>query len=444
MWADWRDTTGPDLYAQHIDGNGSLLWGPLGVAVCTAQQPQGYVVASSDGQGGVLIVWEDSRDQWRGSSQDIYAQRLSPAGVPLWGLNGRPIATGSSYQVSPRLLPTGDGGAYLAWGTGSAGTDGVLIQRFDGNGNQVWNSATQVGNGRGGAMVSLLSDGRGGVFVGLTSSDLQRVSAAGTLLLGTQGAHLSVGDAYFQTGVEDESGGTYWLFRTPGHDYRVAHVDSAGAANWSEPVTLSTGFVDYGAILIRDELGSVIASWIDKRSGAPQVYAARLDSFGHELWAPHGLAVYAGTGQKNLAGGITDGAHGLIVVWDDHDAREIRAQRVDAAGSIMPSVVSGPGAITLAPPVPNPSRTDIMIGFSLKDRSHTRVSVFDVGGRLVRRVYEGDLDAGAHQYVWSGYHSDYRRVANGAYVVLVEALGQRVSTRVVLLGGPGYEPGRPQ
>jgi hypothetical protein len=72
------------------------------------------------------------------------------------------------------------------------------------------------------------------------------------------------------------------------------------------------------------------------------------------------------------------------------------------------------------------------------------VSVFDVGGRLLRRVFEGDLDAGAHQYSWSGYGTDYRRVACGVYVVLIEALDQRASKRVVMLGGPVYDPERPR
>jgi hypothetical protein len=62
----------------------------------------------------------------------------------------------------------------------------------------------------------------------------------------------------------------------------------------------------------------------------------------------------------------------------------------------------------------------------------------------VHRVFEGDLDAGAYQYYWDGYNADYRRVANGVYIVLVEALGQRVSRRVVLLGGPVLDPYRPR
>ena len=141
---------------------------------------------------------------------------------------------------------------------------------------------------------------------------------------------------------------------------------------------------------------------------------------------------------------MTDGAHGLIVTWDDHEAMEIRAQRVDAAGTILPFVADGPQSVDVAALTPNPSRASVLIGFRLARQGHARVSVFDVGGRLVQTVFEGDLNAGAHQYSWSGYGADYRRVANGVYVVLIETLDQPISRRVVLLGGPVYDPARPR
>lgn len=440
VWEDWRDTTGPDIYAQHVDAGGSLLWNPTGVPICTADQTQIYLVACPDQQGGLLVAWQDYRGQ-PASSRGVYAQRLTSEGIALWGLDGRAVATGLSSYQTPRLLASGDGGAYIAWTASNVGAEEVWIQRLDGNGNPAWASPTRVGSG---FALSLLSDRRGGAFVGVTASRLQRVSAAGMLLLGSEGVALPIGVGYALAGIEDESGGSYWLFRTPDGVHIIARVDSSGTAIWPQPVVLGVGSDGSKAVLVRDGLGGVIASWIDDRSGAPQVFAMRLDSHGRELWAPGGLAVHVRAGEKYLVGGVTDGAHGLIVVWDDHDAKEIRAQRVDAAGSILPFVASGPRAITLAPSIPNPSKAGVVIRFRLEEGARTRVSVLDVAGRLVRRVFDGDLDAGAHQCYWSGYRADYRRVANGVYIILIEALGQRAMTRVVLLGGPRYLPGRPQ
>jgi hypothetical protein len=191
-WADWRDTTGPDIYAQHIAADGSLQWETSGVPVCTADQPQELIVAASDAHGGVLIAWEDSRDQWHGSLQDVYAQRLDPAGTALWGPNGRAIATGPSYQSMPKLLPTADGGTYLAW----SADDGVWVQRVTGDGMPAWGGPLHVGDSNAGTLVSLLPDQRGGAFVGMSSSRLQRLSSTGTLLLGSGGASPVTGASF--------------------------------------------------------------------------------------------------------------------------------------------------------------------------------------------------------------------------------------------------------
>jgi hypothetical protein len=440
FWSDWRDTTGPDVYAQRVAPDGSVQWPAPGVPVCIADQPQRIIAAAPDGQGGVLVAWEDSRDQLRGSSQDVYAQRLDPSGGPLWGSDGLMIATGSAHQSRPRLLPTGDGGAYIAWGA----NDEVWIQKLGGEGTPRWSAPVRVGVGDAGYLVRLLPDGRGGALVGMSSSRLQRVSGTGALLLGPDGALPAPGST-LDTGVEDGSGGAYWLLRTPDRNSHVIHVDSLGTPSWSSPVTLGTGFVRYGAAtLISDGAGGAIATWIDTRSGGPQVYATRIDGSGQEPWGEHGLAAHVGTARKDLVGSVTDGAHGAIVVWNDHDALEIRAQRIDAVGSIQPFVPESPQAVTVAQPTPNPSTGAVLIGFRLARRGHARVRVLDVAGRLVRTVFEGELDAGPHQYSWSGYGADHRRAGRGMYVVLIEALDRRIARRVVMLGEPAYDPEMPR
>ena len=156
-----------------------------------------------------------------------------------------------SYQSMPKLLPTADGGTYLAW----SADDGVWVQRVTGDGMPAWGGPLHVGDSNAGTLVSLLPDQRGGAFVGMSSSRLQRLSSTGTLLLGSGGASPVTG-ASFEAGVEDGSGGTYWLLRTPDRNYHVTHVDSVGASSWSSPVTVGTGFVRYyEATIISDGEG---------------------------------------------------------------------------------------------------------------------------------------------------------------------------------------------
>ena len=71
-----------DIYAQRVDHDGNLLWGPRGAAVCSANGYQWVPVLASDGFGGAIIAWEDDREE-TGGYTDIYCQHIGPSGV--WG-----------------------------------------------------------------------------------------------------------------------------------------------------------------------------------------------------------------------------------------------------------------------------------------------------------------------------------------------------------------------
>jgi len=87
-------------------------------------------------------------------------------------------------------------------------------------------------------------------------------------------------------------------------------------------------------------------------------------------------------------------------------------------------------ALTLAPNPCNPRTT---IAFTLVEAGPVSVNVFDVRGRLVRRLHQGGLEAGPHNLPWSGDDERGRPVAAGVYVVRVEGAGWAQSTRVTLV-----------
>jgi hypothetical protein len=98
-----------------------------------------------------------------------------------------------------------------------------------------------------------------------------------------------------------------------------------------------------------------------------------------------------------------------------------------AAGLPTPA---GPLPLTLAPNPCNPRTT---IAFTLAEAGPASVNVFDVRGRLVRRLHHGGLEAGPHNLPWSGDDERGRPVAAGVYVVRVEGAGWAQSTRVTLV-----------
>ncbi|HET7224212.1 MAG TPA: FlgD immunoglobulin-like domain containing protein [Candidatus Eisenbacteria bacterium] len=82
--------------------------------VCSAPGAQGAPRVTRDGQGGTLLAWQDARDATF-DGNDLYAQRLSSTGAPLWAANGVAVSVAPRDQDPPALLPDGGGGVFAAW-----------------------------------------------------------------------------------------------------------------------------------------------------------------------------------------------------------------------------------------------------------------------------------------------------------------------------------------
>ncbi len=92
-------------------------------------------------------------------------------------------------------------------------------------------------------------------------------------------------------------------------------------------------------------------------------------------------------------------------------------------------------AFTLSLNYPNPFNPGTRIDFQVPEQSHVRVTVFDVLGRPVRTLVDGDLPAsGGTPYfvLWDGTDRTGRNVASGVYFYRMEATGASgASTRMV-------------
>ena len=113
----WQDNRGTaDIYAQRLDDAGNTAWVADGVAVCTAADKQLTPAIITDGIGGAVITWQDSRTgEFSGTRNDIYARQLNHAGTPLGIANGIPLCTAAGNQFMPVLTTDGFGGALVAW-----------------------------------------------------------------------------------------------------------------------------------------------------------------------------------------------------------------------------------------------------------------------------------------------------------------------------------------
>ncbi len=100
----------------------------------------------------------------------------------------------------------------------------------------------------------------------------------------------------------------------------------------------------------------------------------------------------------------------------------------DGAAVALTATRSALGAI-----VPNPFREATEVRFSLAAPGRARVAVYDVAGRLLRVLRDGELAAGTHVVEWDGRAAG-ERAAGGVYFVRFETAGREETRRVVYLG----------
>ncbi len=87
----------------------------------------------------------------------------------------------------------------------------------------------------------------------------------------------------------------------------------------------------------------------------------------------------------------------------------------------------------LQAPAPNPFNPRTTLRFGLAETGPVDLAIYDVGGRRVRTLVDGDLDAGEHELTWDGTDDLGRELSAGVYWMKLQAGGFDHAARVVRL-----------
>jgi hypothetical protein len=74
-----------------------------------------------------------------------------------------------------------------------------------------------------------------------------------------------------------------------------------------------------------------------------------------------------------------------------------------------------PDRLTLNQNYPNPFNPQTTMAFGLPQKSIVRLDIYDLLGRKIARIVDGELDAGQHSITWDGRDSDGNSVSSGIY-----------------------------
>ncbi len=170
----------------------------------------------------------------------------------------------------------------------------------------------------------------------------------------------------------------------------------------------------------------------------PQLKAPALN---HGEW----ITVDAGPGKGNgeldtLTWDTTDFTGGLYLLevraidFEGHEGRAIRLAgvpeyTVDAEGPETPQPYTG-----IRSSYPNPFNPSTTIEYSLGKKTEVSLLIFDVSGRLVRRLIDGEvMEAGPHHASWDGLNDGGRRLASGVYFCMLKTKYNKASRKMILL-----------
>lgn len=458
IWEDKRSGNS-DIYAQYLDQDGVSQWTAYGIAVCNAPGEQVSPDIVSDGMGGAIIVWQDSRN----GNADIYAQRIDPSGQALWSTNGVAVSTVTNNQIQPVAMMDMAGGVIMTWIDSRTDAYGdIYAQRLNADGTALWTNngvaictasdmqeePRLVSDGNMGAIITW-SDRRGGTTYDIYAQNINKNGKLGILIDDDQ------------DGIEDseESG--------PNGDNPAYDGNSDGTADrLQQNVASFKTFDNSQYVTLAVPVPSVLEDVAAINKPAPDAAGAPVQGsypYGFFSFSISGLSaggsvvatlyLHSGPAVNSFykygprpsqdAGWYEydyDGGTGAEISGDEislHFTDGIRGDSdlesngtvVDPGGplyastSIETNVLAG---FKLENIYPNPFGDQIDIVFSTVYNTKVAIEVFDLTGRLVCSLLEAQLPEGQHVVKW-----DAEGVNDGVYILKMNVGNQSFTRKII-------------
>lgn len=406
-----------DILSTHLTANGSLVPGwSSPVYLCSAPYYQDKPIACSDGSNGMIALWEDSRDSYRGLS-GLYAQRIDRFGA---------LGDASPGIAGVKDTPNDQGGhVRLSWNPSyfdaepTRGISNYYVYR------QIPTSfaVSQLRAGR----LKLASDESAAHDAGTLRVTRDAVTTYYWEQIATVPAMELPGYSLDASTASDSVAGSnpYTLFMVEATASSGAYWMSAADSGFSKdnlpplpPAPVNAAF----------NTGGTTFHW------APNVEG---DLANYRIYRGTGLSFVPGPG--NLIASPTDTSY-----FDATSSTYIyKMSAVDAHGNesafttITPSGVlatgmTAPRELAFAIASRNPAPGSVSFRLTLPAETSVRLALFDAMGRRVRVLASGTLPAGDRMLRWDGTDDAGRTAPSGLYFARFDGAGHTLVRRLVI------------
>ena len=100
-----------------------------------------------------------------------------------------------------------------------------------------------------------------------------------------------------------------------------------------------------------------------------------------------------------------------------------------SSGSTTIDYIPVPDDFMVAKAIPNPFNPSTSIEYGLNKASHVDISIYDMRGRMIDKLYSGHKEKGYHNVIWNPNKS----ASSGVYFVYFNVDGQINTQKVIFL-----------
>jgi hypothetical protein len=307
---------------QKMDLAGNRLWGSNGYALFDGYSGSRYgeftgyyALTVPDGAGGAFLGFDFnvySTNICYMETIHINNEGHRPAGEGTGTEGTRLGVIGWNSPADVKMIPSGDGGAILAWQAffTTNHTD-IYAQKVNSDNDIVWGDGgvgVCTAAGAQGKVVGAVSrgmdaatDGAGGAYISWEDEDYkvygQRLNDLGVPQWALNGIVLALthtGSEETEPRIEpDGTGGAIisWVNRT---GLYAQHFSSDSTRQWETDVRMSTHcFIENSHETVADGHGGMVAAWHDGRNGASDIFAQNINVDGDIGFIPVPMGVIA-------------------------------------------------------------------------------------------------------------------------------------------------------
>ena len=398
---------------------------PNGLATTTAYAPQTHAIVP-DGQGGAIFAWADFRN---GTDDDVYAQhvdRYGTLGTPepsIVSVKDVPFDQGGNVRVSwnasqQDVGPYPNVSSYRLWrqvpaagALAALATGRAVLSNDEGSATPPSDASGSAAAGR--RTIKTTTSATQTIYWELAATQVAAQKAGYSIAAATLGDSVAAGNPRTLFMVEALGFSSQLWDSPPDSGYSVDNLPPAVPAPFAGAYNSSLTHL----------------SW--NRNAEHDLAGYRLYRGPSAGFVPSPVTLLAE--QPDTGYVATPGGYYYKLTAVDVHGNESPASLVSPPDGTVSATDPTPRALAFALASANPSRGPATFRLSLPHAARVSVAIYDAGGRRVRTIVSGTLEAGERSLAWDGRDAGGNETSGGLYFARTDVEGRTFGARIVRL-----------